>query len=122
MGISPPYSSLVNPIVYLDPDSIPFAGEIAYYNFVFSLLELPLYSTRIEIVMPNQFQLPVAPSCSLFSTDGSFKDIITVCYSRQNTVIINNFTVFNKRIALKISLLNPNRTGTTDPFSILVYK
>lgn len=67
------------------------------------------------------------PTCSIFSINSQDTNSTVGCYSSDGrTIIIDNYqngTVTNgTRVALKISLLNPNKTGTTGTFSIYVFK
>lgn len=52
VGIGGPEVVLVHPSVYLDPNSRPTAGEIAYYNFVFTIGVSVGYRVSIRIWVP----------------------------------------------------------------------
>jgi hypothetical protein len=86
------------------------------------------YSLSVNLQIPQEFVVPALPSCSSFSINAQSAIGVLTCYSvsTSNTIIIQNYSALSlvngSRIALKVSLLNPNRTGTTGTFSILVYK
>lgn len=107
---------------------MPAAGEIAYYNFVFTLNASVQYPLTIQLKLPGEFVVPSLPTCSSFAINSQSNGTWEVgCYSNDgSTIVIENYQNGSlrsgSRVALKVSLLNPNRTGTTGTFSIYVYK
>jgi hypothetical protein len=119
---------LVNPSIYLDSNSLPTAGEIAYYNFIFTINVSVSYTVSVWLLIPSEFVVPAQPSCSTFGINQQSSNSVLKCYSlaSQNVIVVEQYNSgllsVGDRLAIKVSLLNPNKTGTTGNFSVLVYK
>jgi len=128
VGLAGTETSLVNPSIYLDSNSLPTAGQIAYYNFIFTMNVSVPYAVSVWLLIPSEFVAPAQPSCSTFGINQQSNNSVLDCYSLSayNAIIVEQYSSQSlntgTRLAIKVSLLNPNRTGTTGNFSILVYK
>lgn len=128
VGLADVEVPIVNPNIYLDSTSQPTAGEIAYYNFIFTMNVSVPYAVSIWLIMPTEFVVPAQPSCSTFGINQQSNNTVLSCYSSSgvNAIIVKQYSAQplsnGSRLAIKVSLLNPNRTGTTGNFSVLVYK